>query len=1039
MQRQIKASLNKNCTSFPPGTITDGDGNVVTLADMNRQNINPIPQIQKLDSVHDFGGTRGNNLATDAITKSRVNGEFTYDQMRLSFIQKYSFNNPALAVRIPDINIQGYSYFSSPGIGNLARIVDDVENFVLLSVLQEATTTTGYTVANDNFLCRPIPKSTDPNSTQSFTATKTALAAFFASYNDTGTGKINFIVDTPGDLTKVLKSDTTQDNFAYILTQESAHDSAKSKPTTLSPIVIDSAYNGNGFCEAFTDQTRTYAFNAENTPGNFESNFTITFTGMKYTAAAGGKENFSTDVQYTKPGFSQNVPCPLNGLVHPTNVPQITKAVANITKNSILNLVNRDKLILETHAANYINNFYTNFINPTNRYNYSDPSQNLLDFNFTKKRAGDGLQARICQYVNSGNIQLQCYRRRQSRDPAGNVTAGLYTARVYNITRLILVTIDRVLFSYCVKNGIPAIYSGTDFFIFFKPNPTTVFRQGRGGSMPLLGQPMKTYSKKSARNQISKKGSSIIQKGGDMTAFFNEINEIPYIIFKLLPHILTSLIGPRRPITTNIIPINNFIAECKGLNDEQLITQYGNGRVFLTKLNDLKIPVFETDQTIEPRIIWFEDTKYLNKRPDAYDLVLPGVRETINILAGQITGILDNDSNSIFTRSRAEAFIQANLRNLTPVEPVTNEELDVVTAGSILSYFSPTEGRELGDRELVGGANKNLLDMYIDLQVNNPNKCDKNTLELTNFASILSYFFIFSNYEVSFCYDNDIYEQKFINENGLEVTKTIGLYIMYDLLLNDFLQQKSKISYSLLEYFINSGDTTQKYLSISTDMMETLQYVYCDDIRLDQSLDKKIEEQIQNQTISTSDPIFIESQTYYNTLYDRIAAKQREVQAYLDGTNTDPNIGNYIKNNLSMYGFMNMTNDFLDSLSPAQSSSSSQGVARGVQPQNLAYPTGEERRQQIESQRTRSPSAQIPSKPQQQRKTGVYTLSDFPKPKGEEVGQTVPVYAKSIGGKYRTNKTNRKNRKTRKNRKIIKKNRNIRKTKKQINKRTRRN
>ena len=30
-------------------------------------------------------------------------------------------------------------------------------------------------------------------------------------------------------------------------------------------------------------------------------------------------------------------------------------------------------------------------------------------------------------------------------------------------------TIDRVLFSYCVKNDIPAIYSGTEFFIFFNP------------------------------------------------------------------------------------------------------------------------------------------------------------------------------------------------------------------------------------------------------------------------------------------------------------------------------------------------------------------------------------------------------------------------------------------------------------------------------------------------------------------------------------------------------------------------------------------
>jgi len=145
-----------------------------------------------------------------------------------------------------------------------------------------------------------------------------------------------------------------------------------------------------------------------------------------------------------------------------------------------------------------------------------------------------------------------------------------------------------------------------------------------------------------------------------------------------------------------------------------------------------------------------------------------------------------------------------------------------------------------------------------------------------------------------------------------------------------------------------------------------------------------------------------------------------------------------------MYGFMNMVNDVVDSLLPA-------------------YPSGEERRQQIESQRNRFKSrkpinpeqsqasglqAAYPSEEerrqqiesQQQRKTGIVTLPDLQKNQKnrKNLGQAIQVYAKSFGGKYRTNKNNRKNRKTRKNIKIIKKTRNIRKTKKQIIKRTRR-
>jgi hypothetical protein len=546
----------------------------------------------------------------------------------------------------------------------------------------------------------------------------------------------------------------------------------------------------------------------------------------------------------------------------------------------------------------------------------------------------------------------------------------------------------------------------------------------------------------------------MIQKGGNIISdFYEVINGIPYIIFKLLPRILNSInnVGFRRsPI------VNQAIELYKKMPDENIRTYYGNNQSILIYKNQLGVfnDTFPS-QVIDYTIIYLQnedgslDCK-LNSLPRGrYDFTYKDT--AITFFNTDIMNVLAN-IEGVMTRSRVRNIVSAfrlptGLVDTLWINPDFTDNPDVLLTnigvgqdrGDDDDINDDDDNTQSAGKKQRGGANKTLLDLYTTNMVTSENLLNDDKIKEENLIALLSYINIFTCYEVSFCYDNDIYEQKFINENGLEVTKNIGLYIMYDLLLQDFSEQISKISYSLLEYFINSGDATQKYLSISTDMMETLQYVYCDDVRLDKSLDKKIEEQIQNQTISTSDPIFIASQTYYNTLYDRIAAKQREVQAYLDGTNTDPNIGNYIKNNLSMYGFMNMTNDFVDSLSPTQSSSSSQGVARGVQPQNLAYPTGEERRQQIESQRTRSPSAQIPSKPQQQRKTGVYTLSDFPKPKGEEVGQTVPVYAKSIGGKYRTNKNNRKNRKTRKNRKIIKKNRNIRKTKKQNNRRTRRN
>jgi hypothetical protein len=1002
MAQQIKAIMNKTCATFPP---------IISTPPLTDEN-NPINQIQKLDSVHDFGGTRGNNLATDSINKNRETSNYAYNQMRLSFIQKYSF--PAgtlLGSQITPIPIQNYSNFSFPGAGQKPRIVDDVENFVLLSALQDATSR-GLS-KDTNFLCKLTDSAT-------FKEIKTDLATFFNDYTDDanepepGTGKINFIVDTPGNLTKVLKSDRDNDNFAYVLTQESAHDSAKGKPTTLSPIVIDEAYNGNGFCEVFGDgkQVRAYEFTAANDPGTFESNFTITFNGMKYTSQP--KEFFSTDVNYNKPGiFTQDVSCPLNGLVHPTNVPQITKAVTELTKVSDLTLQELDKnILLPPIGDGFINTFYTAFANPANNYDYSDGKKDLLDFNFTKKRAGDGLQARICQYINSGTIKLKCYKRYKAGDPGGNTAAGLFKGTIYYIKKLILVTIDRVLFSYCVKNDIPAIYSGTDFFLFFKPNPlpnplpipppipppNAPPNAGIGG-MSLLPPHIKTYSNKSARNQIIKsvKRGGIIQKGGAEAADFCDVIEnIPYIIFKLLPRILNNYKAEGRDLVPQAIDL------FKSIRDEDITTYYDNKMPFLIYLNQLNTVLnMVTDQTI---IYLFKEDK-------------------IDCKIDRITG-QNRSSDYQFSSHKIAAFgfSQANITqiigNVTGV--ITKSKLRALAQeielsslfDSILSDFSiddAPEGDALQDagKNQRGGDKKSLLDLYTINMVSSKNLLNNDKIKEENLIALLSYINIFTCYEVSFCYDNEIYAQKFNNINGLEVTNNIGLYIMFDLLLKDFSEQKSKISYSLLEYFINSGDSSQKYLSISTDMMEILQYVYCDDVRLDESLNRKIEKQMQGQIISTGNPIFVESQTYYSTLFDRIATKQSEVQAYLDGTNVEPNIRNYITNNLSMYGFMNMVNDVVDSLLPA-------------------YPSGEERRQQIESQ--------------QQRKTGIVTLPDLQKNQKNQknLGQSIQVYAKSFGGKYRTNKNNRKNRKTRKNIKIIKKTRNIRKTKKQIIKRTRR-
>ena len=80
MAIRYSAKLNKNCNSFPPGIITPST-------------VVPIDQIQKFDSVHDFGSTRGNNLATDSISKSKDTGNSSGNYAKLRWNQYLSQSN----------------------------------------------------------------------------------------------------------------------------------------------------------------------------------------------------------------------------------------------------------------------------------------------------------------------------------------------------------------------------------------------------------------------------------------------------------------------------------------------------------------------------------------------------------------------------------------------------------------------------------------------------------------------------------------------------------------------------------------------------------------------------------------------------------------------------------------------------------------------------------------------------------------------------------------------------------------------------------
>ena len=942
-------------------------------------------EIQKIDSVHDFGSTRGNNLATDNITKVKavVNSNvvyYSYNQMTLSFIQKYSFPNVPgnWCAPIQNIPIQLFSNFSYPGAAPLQRAVNDVEDYCFLLQIKHGLAT-GLVAAN--FMYQSMPALS--NIGQTFSGIKQAMSDFFQDYRDNGlpadgTQQINFLVDTPGDFTKILKSNNAINDFAYILLQESAHDSAKGKPTPLEPVVIQAAYQNNAFVEipAYDPpiagdppaQVRTYN-SGINGVRFFESNYGISFNGFSYDRQ-NGREYFKTNVTYNKPNTAvERFICILNSLDHPTNVPQITRAIGAVIKgNNLVLAQDSQNLLPSPPVANSVNPFYVNFNNHLPAYDLPIDSRNLIDFNFTKKRAGDGLQARVCQYVNALNsIGIQCWKMATSATLAVNVRNGrLSSERIYTIKKLILVTIDRVLFSYCVKHRIPAVYSGTKGFLFFKP-PAAAAPAGAGLAAPVAGAGLAApvanaapagaavapagAARQSSRLANQRGGNPRLnkQKGGQPIAArplaIPLFSKVPFCLYKLLPKIILFKNNDANLTTAQKTGCKTIIDTLQKIPDDHVKTKYANNKICLFTNVDIDTYSLNPGLNTLPQnyVIWLYDTirvfemsnnpgdfvftyysqnqGIINQHINPPGIINQYINPPINVpfilfrfTDVDIGNIIDNNNN--FTRSLAR-------RLLGILAPEAHGDINVDYLNTILgiqNLDNPDEYQEGGsgtiDSEEAESPSVPLLDLYYNLFFTKDISLDASKLEMNNIASLISYFNMFDRYETMLCFDNEEYYQNFTND-GIEVTQKICMYILFRILLDDFKDKKDKICYGLLEYCLNSGDSSKNYFSISDDLERIIYYLFCDYKVLGTSANNRINEMIKSGIIDTSNPIFTNTITYFTSeLYPKILQKYTEIQGYLNEQTSDSATKYYIKNYLSMYGFMNMVRHLDASLNP---------------------------------------------------------------------------------------------------------------------------
>lgn len=484
------ASFIKN-SDLSVGAIRRPSGNTNTKEKMILDNFFPM-----MDTIHDFKDERSNKLAFDAVTTFAKNNlkDQAYDSLVLLHIKQYCYDE------ISNFNTCKFSRLCVPDVTSpLPLLYDDIESYMLLlavkckliELIPNVSSLTNRTIAtayNNIFKLTPrlrVRNTSDAFDPGALNDTEQQMYEFFREdYTDPSTEKINFLVDTGDDLLKpILKGSAQNSRFAYILTQESVHDAATSKSTPLKPDRVRDKFGDNVYIEVFSDTSRTYSADSR-----FHSNYNIRFNGLSYNKTP-RKEFFSTNVTYTKrknPTDKKSFDVVLNQQQgHPTNVKTIrteTLKIFTAKKNRMPKAITDQLFDLKTITGEAFNSaveaIYDKFHEKCTLKSPVD--EETISFGFTKKRAGDGLQAEICNLVNTdpAKANLKCFKIKSPGSGAVSEIAGCNTTEYYYINRLVLVTFDRPLFAHCISNNIPAILSKDDHLFLFKPlngpNPNNI-------------------------------------------------------------------------------------------------------------------------------------------------------------------------------------------------------------------------------------------------------------------------------------------------------------------------------------------------------------------------------------------------------------------------------------------------------------------------------------------------------------------------------------------------------------------------------------
>lgn len=892
------------------------------------------------DSLHDFksdfidcqGNIKGDN--TNVSYKKfgfsfLLNGGYpnllTYPNLIIQ--DKYSYLN-----RIPrplnQDNLE--NYFS---IGNIYDVINNPSKgkVYILPATRSSTFTTIFRTSQSREL-----------------SIYNSLETIYDRYKDPAFGgKIKLIFDFQLNLFDIIKKSrgqpNTPDHFCILYTAETITDPA---PKMKFDGISDVFGPQNFYFEILGPDGRKFNASTDEIYGNINTTFKNISIDTRPNITK--NTNFNVEAAYT---YISDTATPTFETIKMNSKANTIDTIKNIIRKNIETAVNSTAIILKTKfniAERNRLDFYTDFNNDMNTEANKENYKKDYSKYYARKRLGDTLQGRICKKDKLQNLIFN-----QTTNREGVIS----TLQIRATTDAVLVTHDRMLFSYAVINKIPVILDLKDNMILYVPPLTT------GGQKKI----------KNIQPKISKNNYPIyksIKIGGNLFSEDEIDNSIDSIMNNIDSLIRFLYLFSKGNFNKNI-NFQNFI---EYINSEfnknnykyAYLGEYANNTLILgsddfvsKKINELnsinptresiriasQYPVDYSDLRINPNflIIYLDEYKnilitkqyvtsdnyYRIHIQFNYDGVNSDIYINPTIISNTLRGehkFIENISNLYTKINEKAATSDEDIQSLYQEFIASNfpqQQISVdKTGGSknvnemiLLLLILISRGGSLEENETNTSPYDKILNPNFNILYDTSNLAENNITSLYFIFSLLrEYELSFVNYQEGIdCYYTKINEScilsDLIGETNL-IPHNIELYVFLKLILRDYNEQKlTSINYALFEYYIYLFSLSRKNVLYSRfqNLKSYLNVFYTINITPENVPDivKKI----------NSQPISLQSWKYFtNIMSEAITITENIItenyNAEQDG-NYDIIYNNVKKYSLKLSGFTEMRSDYL--------------------------------------------------------------------------------------------------------------------------------